>query len=118
MQDKPIDNALLALRKQTIRGDLDGLEQVEALLTMRGVSMPRVMPAKRPDVARRGLMRLLVMDTLRGGPATFRDVVAFVEPRRPELAPRVAYIRTGQTLARMKAAGLVWRERRMWRLAT
>ncbi len=51
MQGKTIDNALLTLRKQTIRGDRDGLTQVEALLAMRGVAMPHVLPAKRSDVA-------------------------------------------------------------------
>jgi hypothetical protein len=54
MQDKTISNALLALRKQIIRGDSDGLAQVETLLRMRSVDMPRVLPAKRSDVARKG----------------------------------------------------------------
>ena len=68
MQDKTIDSALLALRKHIIRGDLDGLEHVEALLTARGVAMPRVMAAKRPDVARRGYMRLCITAAIKDGP--------------------------------------------------
>ena len=39
MQDKTISNALLALRKQIIRGDGKELAQVERLLRMRGVDM-------------------------------------------------------------------------------
>ncbi|WP_159458612.1 hypothetical protein [Roseisalinus antarcticus] len=45
MQDKTIDNALLALRKDMIRNGGDGLTHVEALLTMRGVGLPAVLPS-------------------------------------------------------------------------
>ena len=49
MSERSINSALLALRKQLIRGDGLGLEHVEALLVMRGVALPCVLPAKRPD---------------------------------------------------------------------
>ena len=49
--DKSIDRALLAPRKKIIRGNLDGLDHVEALLAMRGVDMPEVRPATRSGVA-------------------------------------------------------------------
>jgi len=116
MQDKSIDGALLALRKQIIRGDLDGLEHVEALLRLRGVDMPRVMPAKRKDVARKGLMTLLILDILRDGPKTLLEVAARVAEKRPESADR-AYSRTAQALSKMKAKGLVWHEGRVWKLS-
>ena len=58
MQDKTINNALLALRKQIIREGGNGLDHVQALLEQRGVNMPRVLPPKRSDVAKRGQMRL------------------------------------------------------------
>jgi hypothetical protein len=61
MQDKSIDGALLAPRKNIIRGRLDGLAHVEALLLLRGVDMPRVLPVKRPDAARRGHMSRMVL---------------------------------------------------------
>jgi len=54
MQDKSINGALLALRKQIIRGDLDGLAHVEALLVLRGADLPAVLPAKRQDAAAAG----------------------------------------------------------------
>lgn len=113
MQDGTINNALLALRKQMIREGQDGLTHVEALLTARGVYMPAVLPAKRPDVARRGQMRRQVLEAVRGG-ATLRQVAAHVASLRPELSERQAYIRSGQCLARLKAGGRVKREGRVW----
>jgi len=117
MLDKSIDGALLALRKQIIRGDEAGLEHVEALLEARGVPMPRVMPAKRKDAARRGHMRLLVLSALRERHMRVPEIAAHVSARRPELAPEAAYHRAGQCLARLKREGSVQREGRLWRLS-
>ena len=78
MQDKSINGALLALRKQIIRGDLDGLAHVEALLAMRGVPMPAVLPAKRRDVARKGHMAAMILEALRHGPKPLRKIAAHV----------------------------------------
>lgn len=103
MQDKTIDNALLALRRQIIRSKGEGLANVEALLVMRDVPMPKVLPAKKRDAARRGQMRALVLEALRDGPKPLREIVAHVEAARPELEPRAAYVRTTQALARMRA---------------
>lgn len=114
MQDRTIDNALLALRKQIIRDSLDGLDHVEALLQMRGVDAPRVMPPKRKDVAKRGHMTALVLEALRIGPKTAEVVTAYVAPRRPELTPEAAKKRTSQALTKLKMRGLVRREGRVW----
>lgn len=114
MQDRTIDNALLALRKQIIREGGEGQDHVEALLQMRGVDMPRVLPSKRKDVAGKGLMTRLALEALRGGPKPLREVVSHVARHRPELPYRAAYIRTTQALAKMKAKGLVRREGRVW----
>ena len=45
MQDRSIDGVLLALRRNVNRGGLEGLPEVETLLALRGVAMPRVVPA-------------------------------------------------------------------------
>lgn len=116
MQDKTIDNALLALRKQIIRWNLDGLAHVETLLGMRGVAMPAVLPPKKADAARRGQMRLLVLETLRDGPKPLCEVAAHVAARRPELPPDAAHRRTELCLGKMRAAGLVARVGRIWQL--
>lgn len=41
MQDRTINNALLALHRQIAQGDGAGLEHVLALMAMRGLSKPR-----------------------------------------------------------------------------
>gem|GEM_PF-1364255 len=114
MLDKSIDGALLALRKQIIREGGDGLEHAEALLAMRGVPMPAVLPPKKPDAARRGMMRLLILDAMRKGHCTQRDLGAYVHAHRPELPESVAYRRTTRALQKMKAARVVRREAGKW----
>lgn len=114
MQERSIDGALLALRKATIRENRDGLEHVEALLAMRGVELPRVMLAKRKDVVGKGRMRRLVLNALKDGPLPLPAIAAHVSAGRPEISYKAAYIRTGQALARMKLAGLVRRDGRLW----
>jgi hypothetical protein len=114
MLDKTIDCALIALRKQIIRRNGDGLAHVEALLAMRDLPMPAVLPPKRPDAARKGLMRLMLPDGIRKGHRTQRDLAAHVHSQRPELTAKAAYERTTQALQKLKAAGLVRREGRVW----
>jgi hypothetical protein len=117
MQDKSINGALLALRKRIIRGDLDGLAHVQALLVLRGEDMPAVLPAKRPDAARRGHMALIVLSALRSGANTQATVAGYVSTKRPELTPEAAYKRASMCLAKLQRKGLVRREGRVWRLA-
>jgi len=121
MQDKTINSALLALRKQIIRGKLDGLTHVEALLMMRGVDMPAVLPAQRPDVARRGHMAAMVLDALRDGPKPLREIAAHVASKRPEIDERAAYVRTTQALDKLKRKERVvlecGRDGCLWQLA-
>ena len=117
MQDKSINGALLALRKQIIRGNLDGLEHVEALLTMRGVHMPAVLPAKTADAALKGHVRALVIQALREGPMTRAELLEYLAEQRPQLPYKVAYARADKVLWKMGKVGLLEREGRVWRLA-
>jgi len=114
MQDKSIDGALLALRKQIIRGNGEGIAHVEALLVMRGVPMPAVLPAKKPDAARKGMMRIIILDGIRQGYRTQRELAAYVAGKRPDLDPRAAYLRTTQALQKMRLAGMVRQESGVW----
>lgn len=113
MQDKSIDGALLALRKQIIRGDGEGLAHVEALLALRGVHMPAVLPAKRKDAAGKGVMTAIVLEALQDGPKPLPAIVAHVASRRPELAPEFAHGRTVRVLVKMKRRGLVGNVKRV-----
>ncbi|MFN3824947.1 MAG: hypothetical protein ACK4RN_13280 [Pseudorhodobacter sp.] len=114
MLDKTIDSALLALRRQVIREGGDGLDHVEALLVMRVVPMPAFSPRNRSDVARKGLMRLLLLDGIRKGHDTQSALAAYVHSQRPELTARAVYVRTTQALPKLKAAGRVRREGQLW----
>ena len=107
MQDKTINSALLALRKNLIRECGAGLDHVEALLAMRGVPMPAVLPAKRRDVARKGHMAAMILEALRRGPKPLREIAAHVASKRPEIDERAAYVRTTQALDKLKRKGRV-----------
>jgi hypothetical protein len=107
MLDKSIDGALLALRKQIIRGNGEGLAQVEALCRMRGVDLPAVLPAKRADAARKGLMRAIILDGIRKGCCTQRGLAEYVASQRPEISQCAAYVRTTQALQKLRRAGVV-----------
>ncbi|QIE44798.1 hypothetical protein G5B38_04235 [Pseudohalocynthiibacter aestuariivivens] len=109
MQDKTINNALLELRKQMIRANENnmGVDFVEALLQMRCVHMPAVLPAKRKDAARRGHMSVMILDALSSGPKPLRAIAAHVALRRPEIDDRAAYTRTTQALDKLKRRGHV-----------
>ena len=119
MLDKTITSALLALRAQIIRERREGLVHVEALLIARGIDPARhIVRAKRkPDVAGRGIMRLMVLDALRDGPKGLSDVAASVATRRHEISPEAIHKRTALVLSKMKVAGVVGREGHVWRLA-
>lgn len=118
MLDKSIDGALLALRKQIIRGNGERLDHVEALLAARDVPMPRVLPAKGADVAGKGQMAALALEALRGGPKTLAEVAAHVAERRPGLRQFDAKKRTALALNKLRKRGMVHREGRKWLWAT
>ncbi|PHQ94029.1 MAG: hypothetical protein COB40_13095 [Marinosulfonomonas sp.] len=117
MQDRTINNALLALRKQMIRGNLEGQEHVEALLRIRGLPLPRVLPAKQKNVARRMEMHRIITEVLAGGRMTRVELVAHVAEKRPQVPPDRVYWRTDAALSKLRAKGLVQREGRLWGLA-
>ena len=110
MQDRTINNALLALRKQ---GGSQG-KIAEALLDMRDVPLPNYYCTKQ---MRRGQASRFVLNALRDGPKTcpeIADLLGFDMPSltRPELLQRV-----DNALRRVLAKGLVGREGRLWGLA-
>lgn len=114
MQDKTINNALLALRKQIIRESGEGLDHVEALLALRGVDLTTVYQAKAANWARRGHMHRMALEALKDGPLTRRQLVDRIAGQRPEVPPERIYWRTDAALAKLQAKGLVRREGRVW----
>lgn len=118
MLDKTVNSALLNLRAQIIRGKLDGLGHVEALLVARGVSLPAV-PRKRPaDTFKRLSLRLLIMEGLRCGPVRSAMLIEQVMAKQPDVSRIDATHRVHNVLWKMKVAGLVVRDGRLWKLSS
>lgn len=109
MQDRTINNALIALHK----AGGDQAELARAILRLRGVEPPRLIEREAP-VAKRGAMKLMVQDALMDGPKTRRQIVANIAPLRPDVPPERLYWRVDAALAKLRYAGKVRRERRVW----
>lgn len=109
MQDKTINNALIALHKA-------GGEQAELarqLLHMRGINPPRLVTPCQ-DRFRRGHMRRAILEALTEGPKTGPEIVRHVMQHREGWAFNDAQRRVSTALTKMKQAGLVRREGRVW----
>lgn len=110
MQDRTINNALRALCKAGgEQGDLAG-----RLLVMRGVDMPN--PARDRPLQKGGCRRLM-LDALRNGPQTTAELALVVQGAVPGISSRRAYHRAYMALYRLREAGLVGRDGRVWKLA-
>lgn len=113
MLDKTITNALLALRAQIIRVNLDGLDHVEALLALRQVPLPKVPRkfAQRQDTSR------LALDALRDGPKRGYEVARYATQATGDDLPD-QWRRIYQALHNLRRRGLVVKDGRVWRLQT
>ena len=105
MQDRSIDNALLALRKQ---GGQQG-KLAEVLLEMRGIDVSmryQERPAKRGETAR------FVLSMLKSGPKTCPEITDALD--RPDIRRSQKLQRVYMALVRLEAKGMVRREGRVW----
>lgn len=107
MQDKTINNALLALRKQ---GGTQG-KLADVLLDMRGVEPPRFYQNKP---SKRGQAAKFVLSVLQEGPKTCPQIADVLAQDRPDLARKRQLQRVYMALVRLEQKGLVRREGRMW----
>ena len=103
MQDKTINNALLALRKQ---GGTQG-KLAEALLDMRGVKWGGWV---QDGPMKRGQAKRYVLDVLGNGPATSHGIGAMIRENCPDLGQKAATNRVYQALLRLEDKGLVCRD--------
>ncbi len=107
--DESINISLYYLRAQIIRGPLDGLEHVEALMKLRGLDLEALpVPEKRNRRFRKGQLRQAILDELRKGPRTSRQIAEAIGHDRNNFA---------HTLQTLKARGVVRLEGRVWKLA-
>ncbi|PUB14172.1 hypothetical protein [Yoonia sediminilitoris] len=114
MQDRTINNALLALAKQ---GGPQG-KVAEGLLLMRGVEWSGI---AHNAPLKRGMAKRIVMDGLRIGPQSTWQLSHLVMDHRPEISLRAARNRAYQALLRLEDNGKVVREGGpdgcLWKLA-
>ena len=109
MQDRTIDNALLALHKA-------GGEQADLarqLLRMRGIEPPRLV-SRCSNPFRRNQMRRAILEALRDGPQTGPEIVRHVMRYRDGWTFKDAQRRVSTALTKMKLAGLVRRDGWVW----
>ena len=100
MQDKTINNALLALRK---KGGTEG-KLAEVLLDMRGVSWSGW---SQDGPLRRGQAKNFVLSELRGGAKTAAQLGDALRKLNPEIDPRSAKNRCYQALVKLESKGHV-----------
>ncbi len=116
MLDKTITSALLQLRAQIIRGKLDGLDHVEALLLARGVELPHVPRPTPADGCAQHEISRAIYTALRGGPKRAGEVVAAFHAQRPDMAFNVVQRRVYRAGEKMILRGVVGRDAGRWRL--
>lgn len=119
MLDKTINNALLRLRAQIIRDGLEGLQHVEAMLLLRGIDpASHYVRRKIPlDSCKQRELKIIVLDALRSGPKTAREIAQAFMRRKPEIAPDRAKIRVHRATYKMRDAGVLVGNAGVWRLA-
>lgn len=106
--DETINISLYYLRAQIIREGADGLEHVEALMKLRGLDLDALpVPEKRNRRFRKGQLRQAILEELRKGPRTSRQIAEAIGHDRNNFA---------HTLQALKARGVVRLEGRMWTL--
>lgn len=112
MQNRTINNALLALRRQIIRENGEGQDHVETLLELRSVPIPKPCAyrgAFKPKEVKRAILSAL-SDGPKSGPELYRHVMGM----RDGLTYADARVRASSALTRLKKAGLVRREGGVW----
>ena len=110
MQDRTINNALLALQRQ---GGAQG-HMAQALLIIRNVPVPRI---RQDQPLKRGQTKAIVLLALRDGPKTTDQIGRDIAKLRPTITPRQASQRAYSALDRLMVAGALVRNGRLWGLA-
>ena len=106
--DETINTSLYYLRAQIIREGVDGLEHVEALMKLRGLTLDALsVPEKRNRRFRKGQLRQAILDELRNGPRTSRQL-------QDAIGHSMNNFR--HTLLTLESRGVVRRDRSTWLL--
>lgn len=114
VSEAAISSALRSLRIRTVREGRPGLDQLEALMALRGDPLPPV-PRANAVRFRKGELIRLVVEALREGPKTVGEVGAYVHAYKPAMPRDVAYQRASVILSRLKGRGLVELRAGVWK---
>ncbi len=109
MQDKTINNALVALAKQ---GGHQG-RLAEVILDMREIGWSGI---TQDGPIKRGGTKRVIMAALRDMPMSSWDLGGLLREAQPEIGPNAAHNRAYQALRRMQESGVVCKDGRKWRL--
>ena len=106
VSEAAITSALRSLRIKTVREGRPGLEQIEALMALRGDPIKPIPRTFTVHFKRRELSRL-VLEAVRERPRKLGEVADYVHARKPMVARDVAYQKASVILSRLKAKRLV-----------
>ena len=113
--DETITTSLLYLRAQIVRDGSPGIENVDALLRLRGVDPEgQRVPQKVVRKFRNGDLRRAVLATLRDGPKTSSQIYDRICPMVPHASRRAVSKRVWTCLKALRERGVVKQEGRVW----
>ena len=113
VSENTIRNALLYMRAEILRDGLDGLEHVDALLAMRGHD-PVSVPRKVPKTFKRNELRRMILEELRSGPMTGRELADRIAARAGRIDRESAYKRVYTAFPSMQHAGIIEKIGHKW----
>jgi len=108
-----VNGALLQLRAEIVRGDLDGLSEVETLLRLRGIDPDaHHVPKPTPKNFKRGELTRSILRAIKDQPMRPWDIT--LKPRQD--GRTVLYQSVCMALVKLNERGLVVKEGRVWRV--
>ena len=115
LKDQTVIDTLHFIRQTLWRDQAEGLEHVDALLRIWGAEPQQLkMPRKTVKDFARGEQRRLVLEALRSGPKTGRQIADALHAARPDVPPEKCYKRTYACLHNLTKLGMVRRGGGQW----
>lgn len=117
LKRQTVIDTLHFVRQEMVREDRDGLEHVDHLLRVYGAEpLALNMPRKTAKLFRKGELRKLVLEALRSGPRTGRQIADHVEAVWQDLPAGSAYKRVYVCLWGLKERGVVRNGSGVWQI--
>lgn len=118
LKPQTVIDTLHFVRQEMVRDEREGVGHVDYLLRMYGAEpLTLNIPRKTPKLFAKGELRKLVLEALRSGPKTGRQIADYVEAARPGLPDGHAYKRVYICLWELKKRKMVRNSQGSWQLA-